>query len=637
MRRQRVVDRLQHLGDAQLGRALQCFGEVLPEAAQNLAPQAVAGADLVQLVLHVCGEVIADVTREILQQEDRHQPALVLGDQAVLVLADIFAVLDRGDDAGIGRRASDAQLLHPLDQRGLGIARRGLGEMLARCGLGLVADQEARPGLQPRGGRDRVAALLAGLGQFVVEGVGDQTRGLALGDRGQAGAVLSVVVVATLVIDAQEAVEQHHLAGGAQADLVVGAGDLDRGPLHPGGLHLAGDGPLPDQVVQLALIVRGDLQLVRRQHHVGRPDALMRLLRVLGLVLVHARRFRQVLVAELGLDRVAGGHHGLGGHVDAVGPHVGDQPGLVQALRRRHAGLGAHAHLAAGLLLQGRGHEGRPGVAAGGLGGDRRDLQVAACHRAQRHRGLIGGGQVEPVQLLAGQRHQRGVVFVAARGRQAGMDGPVLARLEGLDLHLAVDDQAQADGLDAARRLCARQLAPQDRRQLEPHQIIQRAARQIGVDQRLVDLARLGHRLGHGGLGDGVEGHAADRAALLQGRGQRLQQVPADRLALAVGVGGQNQRLVVLQRVLDRLEVLAAVGRDLPFHVEIMVGVDAAVLGRQVADMAEAGQNPIVGTQVFLDGLGLGRGFDDDDGHDDLGQLQWGGKMGAGRGSVNGG
>jgi hypothetical protein len=60
-----------------------------------------------------------------------------------------------------------------------------------------------------------------------------------------------------------------------------------------------------------------------------------------------------------------------------------------------------------------------------------------------------------------------------------------------LDLELAVADDAQRHRLHPARRARARQLAPQHRRQGEADQIIEGAARPIGVDQRLVDLARM--------------------------------------------------------------------------------------------------------------------------------------------------
>jgi D-lyxose ketol-isomerase len=62
---------------------------------------------------------------------------------------------------------------------------------------------------------------------------------------------------------------------------------------------------------------------------------------------------------------------------------------------------------------------------------------------------------------------------------------------EAFDLALALDDHAQRDRLDAARRLGAGQLAPQHRREREADQIIERAAGAIGVDQIGIELARM--------------------------------------------------------------------------------------------------------------------------------------------------
>ena len=68
--------------------------------------------------------------------------------------------------------------------------------------------------------------------------------------------------------------------------------------------------------------------------------------------------------------------------------------------------------------------------------------------------------------------------------------------------------------MHAARRTRTGQFAPEDRRQFETHQIIEGAARQIGIDQPLVNLARVAHGIEHGILGDGIEGHALDRQPL---------------------------------------------------------------------------------------------------------------------------
>ena len=582
VRLEHLVDLLQHFGNAQIGGFGQGCGEIPPETRQHVLPVAVAGRDVVELVFQIGGEVVFQIFAEIVGEKRGDEAALVLGNQAALVLRHIFALLDRCDDRGIGRGPADAELLHPLDQRRLGVARRRLREVLF--------------------GRD--AALLGGL---------------ALGDLRQAlVVVIGRVVVAAFLVDLHEAVEQHHLAGGAQLDLAVGRADIDGGPLQPRRLHLAGDGALPDQVVELALVGIGDAQRGGVAAHVGRPDAFMRLLGVLRLVLVHPRAGRHVSLAEPRLDLGARRHHRLGRHVDAVGAHIGDVAGLVEALRGAHRLARAHAELAAGLLLQRRGHERRIGVAAGRLGLDRLHRKIARGHRLHGKFGGRRGGDVELVELPAPEHRQPGPVFLAPRRREHRGDAPVFAGPERLDLHLALDDQAQADRLHAARRFRARQLAPQDRREVEADEIVERPARQIGLDQRGIHLARTRHRLGDGGFGDRVEGDAADLLARLEVLGQRLLQVPGDRLALAVGVGGEDQRVVALQRVGDRLDMLAAIRRHLPFHREPVLGIDRAVLGRQVADMAVGGENRVAGAEILVDGAGLGGGFDDDDGHTQL-------------------
>ena len=92
--------------------------------------------------------------------------------------------------------------------------------------------------------------------------------------------------------------------------------------------------------------------------------------------------------------------------------------------------------------------------------------------------------------------------------------------------------------------------------------------------------------------------------------------MPADGFAFAVGVGCEDQGIVVFQRVGDGLDMLAAVISDLPFHLEIMFGIDRAILGRQVADMAVGCQNRVAGPQIFVYCLGFSWGLDNDYGHE---------------------
>ena len=246
----------------------------------------------------------------------------------------------------------------------------------------------------------------------------------------------------------------------------------------------------------------------------------------------------------------------------------------------------------------------------------------ATRERAALDGGLdgVGGGpvlDVELVELLAGDGRQPGADLLALGRREQRLDGPVFLGLEGLDLGLAVADEAQRHRLHAAGRAGARQLAPQHRREREADEIVERPAGEVGLDQRRVDLARRLERIENGLLGDGVEGDALDGRALLQRLPvlQDAQDVPGDGLALAVGVGGQDQLVGVLDGRGDLLHHLGRPAVDVPVHVEVVVGLDRAVLRRQVAHVPVGRQHLVLGAQVLVDRLGLGDRFDDDDVH----------------------
>jgi hypothetical protein len=124
------------------------------------------------------------------------------------------------------------------------------------------------------------------------------------------------------------------------------------------------------------------------------------------------------------------------------------------------------------------------------------------------------------------------------------------------------------------------------------------------------------HRFGDRRLGDGVEHHALDRLCLERPLLlEDLQHVPRDRLALAIRVGRKDQLVGGFDRAGDLRQPLLRLGVDLPDHAEVRLGVDRAGLGRQVPDMAEGGQHLVATAKIFIDCLGLSRGFDDDDVH----------------------
>ena len=73
---------------------------------------------------------------------------------------------------------------------------------------------------------------------------------------------------------------------------------------------------------------------------------------------------------------------------------------------------------------------------------------------------------------------------------------------------------------------------------------------------------------------------------------QRFEHVPGNGLALAIGVGGEDQIVGVLHGVGDGFDVLRGLGVDFPVHGEIVIGLYGAVLGGQVADVAVARPGP---------------------------------------------
>ena len=343
--------------------------------------------------------------------------------------------------------------------------------------------------------------------------------------------------------------------------------------------------------------------------HVGRAHTFVRLLGVLCLVLVDTWLRWNVLRAKPVRDCIPRHRDRLGGHVDAVGPHISNVTGFIQALRRAHGLAGTHAELAAGFLLQGRGHERGRGVAAGGFRFDAGDGQIAAGYGLHSHFGLRFVGQIKSVQLLAGHCHKPRLEFLSAWRGDQRFHAPVFAVAKGFDFHLALDNQPQRDRLHAPRRLCAGQFAPKNRRQVEPHQIIQRTSCQIGLDQRHIHLTRIRHRFCHGLFSDLVKHHAADRRVLLDrfAFGQRLLQVPADRFAFAVGVSREDQCVVVFQRISDGFDVFLARCGDFPSHVEPVFRVDRSVFGRQIADVAVGRKHGVITAEIRVDRFGFGR------------------------------
>src|SRR5215218_7238646 len=115
-------DLLLALGDG----ALDLVEEGLDERLPRLGP----AGDPVQVLLHLGGEAEVDDLREHVGQEVGDHDADVLGVEPLVVQPHVLAVHQGGDGRRVGRGPADAVLLQRLDQAGLGVAGRRLGEVL---------------------------------------------------------------------------------------------------------------------------------------------------------------------------------------------------------------------------------------------------------------------------------------------------------------------------------------------------------------------------------------------------------------------------------------------------------------------------------------------------------------------------
>ncbi len=201
------------------------------EPAQPVDPGALAVGDVVQVVLDRGGEVVVDQPGEVgLEQPDdrerrpgRHQRRALL--------PDVAAVLDGLHDRGVGGRAADAELLHRLHQRRLGVAGGRGGAVPVRLEVARVEGVAAGQLRQPLLGVVALGRALVGVLDVGAQeaGEGDRAPGRREHDR----------------LAARRAAADAHRDGGADR---VG--------------HLRGQRALPDQLVEpefLGVELAGDL------------------------------------------------------------------------------------------------------------------------------------------------------------------------------------------------------------------------------------------------------------------------------------------------------------------------------------------------------------------------------------------
>ena len=218
---------------------------------------------------------------------------------------------------------------------------------------------------------------------------------------------------------------------------------------------------------------------------------------------------------------------------------------------------------------------------------------------------LAVAGVGEEVVPLVGQH--LAAVGVGLGGEDAG-DLPVLVGDERLDLALALDDQPHGDALHAAGAEAPGDLPPQQRRDLVADDAVEDPPGLLGVHPVDVDRVRVLERLLDLGLGDGVED---DAAGLVVGDAQGFLQVPGDRLALAVQVGGEVDVLAAsLASFFSSLTTLPRLSRTSYSGSKVLRSTPMPLL-RQVADVAHRRLHDVVVAEVLVDRLGLGGRLDD--------------------------
>ena len=334
--------------------------------------------------------------------------------------------------------------------------------------------------------------------------------------------------------------------------------------------------------------------------------------------LVDVRLPGHVLLAEARADLGPHLRDRIVGDAHRVGAHVGDEPhrlaheldALVELLGHGHGAFHRESQLAGRLLLQGAGDEGRrcPPPLLAVL--DRLDGEGRFPQGRGDAVGRLLVGDLELLALVLQQARLEGDLAVVGGVAEEGVDRPVLLGLEGGDLGIALADQAQGDGLHPPGGQAGVNDLPQEGADLVAHEAVEDAPGLLGVDLAQVEDAgpvdRLPHRLGR----DLVEEDPLDLALLAR---DRLRHVPGDRLALAVGIRRQVDRVRPLRRSPEVGEDLALPADGHVAGHEVLVHVDAEFLRRQIADVPHARLHDEVAAEDLVDGRRLGRRLHDDE------------------------
>src|SRR5690606_5900353 len=136
-----------------------------------------------------------------------------------------------------------------------------------------------------------------------------------------------------------------------------------------------------------------------------------------------------------------------------------------------------------------------------------------------------------------------------------GFDRPVFLGIERGNRFLALDDESQGGALHATGRQTAAHLFPQQRREVEPDEIVECSTRLLRIDQLVGKLARMGDRILDGALGHLVKDNAVYGAGFYEIEVlEHFIHMPGYGFALAVRVRREVYGARLLRRFRDLVD-----------------------------------------------------------------------------------
>ena len=200
------------------------------------------------------------------------------------------------------------------------------------------------------------------------------------------------------------------------------------------------------------------------------------------------------------------------------------------------------------------------------------------------------------------------------RGANPDLHRGVVAWDEGADGTLALHNQAKRHRLHPPCGELRLDEPREERREPVPDEAIENAARLLSVNEVEVDGAGVGKRLKDGPLRDLAEG---DPVAIRLRDAEGLGHMPGDRLPFAVKVGCEPDRGCLLGGTSDVIKALLLVFNDFVDRGEAVLHVDRhapllRLLG-EIPNVPIGGEHGVIGAEIPLNRLGLGRRLNDNE------------------------